>query len=76
MNRNVRTAFAISIVLTVYTAYLFWAWFAFRQSSIGQYYIFPFYAVHQLGYFSFWMNLVTFITLALWTVWCVLFIRE
>lgn len=70
MSRNTRITLALAIVLSVYMLYLL-----LINKAPYPYYLFPFFA-SPLDIVSYWINTISLIALALWVIWCVLFIRD
>lgn len=75
MSRNTRIALSLAIVFSVYREYLGWTWSA-PSEPFKKFYIFPFISTNGFSTFTYWVNLVSLITLALWVAWCVFFIRD
>jgi hypothetical protein len=77
VSRNTRIALGLSSVLSVYMIYLFWAWSVFKSWGTITFYVVPFFNFSQPGEsFLSWINRIVFITLVLWIVWMVLFIKD
>ena len=77
MSRTTRMALGLSAGFTVYMIYLFWAWSVFKSWGTITFYVVPFFNFKQPGEsFLSWINLIVSITLVLWIVWVVLFIKD
>ena len=77
VSRTTRMALGLSAGFTVYMIYLFWAWFVFKSWGTITFYVVPVFNFRQPGEsFLSWINLTVSITLVLWIVWIVLFVKD